>query len=331
MKILYTCISGLQEIARAALMEKKGHRVLKMMDGALLCEAERPSRAGCFNNTFEVLLERSYSGAGALDKLMSEAVRLGMRGSLSQIRGKVRTFRIVSSLENKLTSVDSRRKAELEKLIAARTGLRVERALADVEFWLYGRSEGIAFFLRRLSYERVTEKQLQKGELRPELCWCMNYLSSPSPRDVFLDPFAGSGAIPHSRLKMGSFAKLYALDIDRDKAKAIARRLGNAENVHVQPLPIAQIDSRIEPGSITKVVTDPPWGFFEEMNVPAFYADMWKHLLPICAQDARIVMLSARADEMERILMRMDTLAVEAIYRVLVNGKKAGIYVMRRT
>ena len=326
MRLLYTCISGLQDVVRAIVEEDSGHRVIKVLDGALICEAEHPSRAGCFNNTFEILLERPFAGKNVLDRMMAEALVPGIKLPLFHMKGMGSTFRIVSSMENKLVAVNAASKARLEQLIAKRTGLHVERAGADVEFWLYSRSEGLAFLLRRLSYGRVTERSLQKGELRPELCWCLNWLSRPSDADVFLDPFAGSGAIPLARMQMGGFKKLYAFDSDPAKGEAIGKRLGLDDRIEA----CAQEMEALALSGVTAVVTDPPWGFFEQIDVGALYEQMWQKLMEISAADARYVILAARTEEMQQAIDAQPGIALEQTYSILVNGKKAGICVARR-
>ncbi len=323
---LQTFISGLQDPICGVLRAFHVHEIQRVLDGAVVYEAEKPVRAGCFNNTFEVLLERTFVGRGALDRLMADALKAQL--PLRQEKGRARTFRIVCSLESKLTAVDARKKADLEHLIAQRTGLHVERAGADVEFWLYGRSEGRAYLMRRLSYDRITEKQLQRGELRPELCWMMNWLCGADAGDVFLDPFAGSGAIPLARQQMGPCAKLYAFDLDKEKADALGRRLG--AGAVVRSVDVRQLHAAIPDGTVTKVVTDPPWGYYDDADVPALYRDMLISLMRASAEKARMVILSARTEELDRALAQWPALKIEATYHILVNGKKAGVYVLAR-
>ncbi len=323
---LQTFISGLQDPICGVLRAFHAHEIQQVLDGAVVYQADRPVKAGCFNNTFEVQLERPFKGAGALDRLMADALKAQL--PLHPIPGSARTFRIVCSLESKLTAVDARKKSDLERLIAQRTGLRVERAGADVEFWLYGRSEGRAYLMRRLSYDRVTEKQLQKGELRPELCWTLNFLAGVDARDVFLDPFAGSGAIPLARMRMGPCAKLYALDLDSEKAAQVKRRLG--PRAIVRSLDVRHLSDAVPDGTITKVVTDPPWGYYDDADVPALYRDMLAALMQATAKKARMVVLSARTEEMDKALSVWPELIIEAVFRILVNGKKAGVYVLNR-
>ena len=331
MLILQTCISGLTDVVARALAEMGVAGEINKLDGALIYEADVPMAMDMCNNTFELLLQRPLLGNGALDQLMDEALKRRDALPLRPVAGNKRTFRIVSSRENTLCAVNGSKKTQLEQLIAKRTGLKPDRGLADIEYWLYSRSEGQSFLLRRLSYNRVTEKQLQKGELRPELCRVMNYLSVPTAEDIWLDPFSGSGALALARQSMGGYQKLYALDIDAQKAVALMDRLGLDKRIETACADIAHIGKLIPAGSVNKIVTDPPWGFYEQIDLPSFYQQMWQMISQPASKGARIVLLSARLAEMEQSIANQQDFKVKETYHILVNGKKACIYVIERT
>ncbi len=78
---------------------------------------------------------------------------------------------------------------------------------------------------------------------------------------------------------------------------------------------------------ITKIVTDPPWGLYENIeNIESFYSAMIKELVRVLKPKGIIVLLTARKDEFEKILSKQKNLELLEKYEILVSGKKSGIY-----
>lgn len=332
---LSTFIPGAQRIVQEILHAHGIERIVRMLDGAVLYHSAHFRYIPCFHNTFEVIYQTASQGRKPVDRLLRTLADNPALFSLRPLRSKrLTSFRLVTSQESQLTAVDPHNRAVLEARIARETGLRVNRAKADVEYWLLSRSEGVSFFLRRMGGSRITEKQLQPGELRPELCYLLNWLSRPGRHDVFLDPFCGSGAIPLSRLSIGSPERLYAADLNPAKAAVTQQRLRASFAdfpASVWPADIAAIPGRLPAGSISRIVTDPPWGLYEQADIVALYRTMLETFAHVARPGARIVILTAARPVLESTLQRWhDTFCLETAYPILVSGKKATIYVLTK-
>ncbi len=337
MIFLSTFISGFQDVVGDILAKYRAKRICALWDGAAVYENAHFINAPCFNNTFEVLRSQKAYGAQVLDSFAADVVRHARSLSLGGMKSKrAGSFRIVSSFENGLVSVNPKVKGALETMLRDTTGLSLNRAKADVEFWLYARREGHCFFLRRITRNRLTEKDLQKGELRPELAFFLNWLSDPQKQDVYLDPFCGSGALPISRAKLGAFQRMYVSDLDFEKVGMAEARLREAKDFDKRQhtfrvLGVEDLPEAIPLGSVSKIVTDPPWGYYEKCDVESLYRRMMGAFSTVAKPGAIIVLLSAQKETMERILMEFtSSVAVTHVYHILVSGKKAAVYVMRR-
>jgi tRNA (guanine6-N2)-methyltransferase len=102
-------------------------------------------------------------------------------------------------------------KTKIEKLISSQSKLKLNRSSSNTEFWILYRTEWFCYFLKRLSKHTAYEKILNKGELRPEIAFLMNWLSDPDKNDIVLDPFCGNGSIPIRRALNFPAKKIFAM------------------------------------------------------------------------------------------------------------------------
>ncbi|MCA9375178.1 hypothetical protein KC622_02505 [Candidatus Dojkabacteria bacterium] len=95
----------------------------------------------------------------------------------------------------------------------------------------------------------------QPNGLRKEIARLMIYLSNPSPDDVFLDPFCGTGTIPLLRSQLAPYSKIIAADASTSR---VNKELFKIPNCEVRETPIEKFEAgKMVPN---KIVTDPPWG-----------------------------------------------------------------------
>jgi predicted RNA methylase len=347
------------------LLNGRGCGVRLMLDGAAVYERRKEIELPAFNNVYEVLVCEKWKGR-SLDGFMKKVLadggawkkRLRFNGARTgqPSRG---VFRIVTSVENKLVSVDGKIKTRLEDIIASVTGLTPDRGGNGREYLFLIRGEGYAFFLKRLTYHKAHEKVLQKGELRPELCYMLNYLSGPSPGDRVLDPFCGCGGIAAARVRHFPCRAVYASDADLRRLNISSAGFNNRklfrvvafEPGHIEPsLPdenepsdetspifcreadIGALSEWLPPASVNKIVTDPPWGVYDaELNIAELYAVMFKQFERALTDDGVIVLLTARKELVRELLRdRRFGLAVTQAYDILVSGKKAGVFVIKK-
>ena len=83
--------------------------------------------------------------------------------------------------------------------------------------------------------------------------------------------------------------------------------------------------------SIDKIITDPPWGFYEEVgDILCFYDKMFESFERVLkSKESFVIILTARKTELEEIIQKHKYNIVEKI-DTLVNGKKASVYKLKR-
>jgi len=292
-------------------------------------KAEVIEKLSFVTNSFYVL--RHFVGSD-LATMAAAIVKERLDLPLALPRGK--TFRVVTSVANQLVAVDHSILEALERRITENTGLRSHRSKPDFEFWLAQRSEGHGFFSLRLSHHKAYDKILRKGELRPELANILCRLSDPKPKELFLDPFCGSGAIPIQRATAFAEGLVIASDQDESLVELLRERikdLGLKKRVVVRRDDALHL-TRYQDGAIHAIVTDPPWGHFVKTDAPIadFYRDMLKEFVRLLRADGRLVILTAEIAAMDDAAKRFDRLALLRKFNILLSGKKASVYVFSR-
>jgi hypothetical protein len=154
----------------------------------------------------------------------ASARRRGLDATVTALADKARVlrrppgataFRVMFHIDGQLVSPSPGARQRLEQAIGAATGLRPEPRGLCQEYWVIGRRDWpLAYLCERLPPGRAREVP-PKGALAPELSAVLVSLSRPDPRDVFLDPFAGSGSLVAARLDMPARRIIYN---DRDDA-----------------------------------------------------------------------------------------------------------------
>ena len=333
-----TFISGTGEIVRAMLEQRlKDGSILSLLDGAVEFETAVPYsdlNLFCFNNLFQVIhrgtLHEDESLDGYLKKLLAEEKTWG---ELKKSSPKIQTFRLVTSRQNQLTAVDPSLREKLEKMLGKKTGLRVNRSKPDTEFWVLSRSEGAIYFLQRLSKHMAYDKLLDPGELHPELAYMMCWLTSPKYTDVVLDPFCGYGAIPLQRSKRFPFEKLYAFDIaDKPLARTREKLPRKNPRIVVDRRDALTLEKVLPPESVDAVITDPPWGVFQEvgMELGEFYRRMLLQFEAVLKPGGKLVLLTAAGEALSAAMEAVPGFSLRQEYHILVSGKKSGLYLLEK-
>lgn len=222
---------------------------------------------------------------------------------------------------------------KLEGIIAKLTGLVNDRTGGDIEYRILYRSEGTAYFLMREVQGAGKGEKQQKGELVPHLAYIMNWLSRPSPGDFFLDPFCGHGAVSFQRLLHFPAETVFSSDIDAVMAEKTAKKLCSktSGNIVVKKLDLFNLRGVIGDIKVDRIVTDPPWGFYDEIDdIRGFYAKMLETFGLIIKDTGRIVILTARKEEFTSALMETNIFSVSETFNILVSGKKSAIYIVEK-
>jgi tRNA G10 N-methylase Trm11 len=186
------------------------------------------------------------------------------------------------------------------------------------------RSENIGFFCQLLKKRTFTEKNLNKGELRPELAFLLCSFAKIEKGDLVCDPFAGFGSIPIQAKQHFAFQHFFVNDIDQDKMNRLKNRL-QTDMISISYLDITHLKN-IGVQSLDKIITDPPWGYYENISdIVMFYKNMFRSFSECLSDDGQMIILSARKQEMEQAAEEARVDILEKI-NTLVNGKKASVY-----
>ncbi len=319
-------ITGFQDVVKKDLVERlPSCKVISIYDGLVHYQYAGNSRdlekIIYFNNTFFVL--KTWKGKGLNFPSMVGAVSSEKKYYLIN-KG---TFRVRFSQENQFAKVDKNIARRAEETVLQNSRLTLDRLSPTTEIWYSIRREGFAFCGQLITKREFTEKNLNKGELRPEIAYLISSFADIQKDDVILEPFCGYGSIPVQLVKKFHFSKLYVSDIDNKKISMNSQKKQLKNN---PCLDLRQADafnlSHIEDKSINLVITDPPWGFYEDIgDVKTFYKKMFASFDRILKDEGRIVILSARKEELEEVISELGY-KIETCLHTLVNGKKAGLY-----
>lgn len=322
-------ITGFQSVVEKDLCERfPSIKIINLLDGLVHYKFDGDSRELdkiiYFNNTFFVL--KTMKGKGLNFNSLAGAVT-SSKGYFLVNKG---SFRVRFQNENQFAKVDKSLTRKIEEYVQRNSKLQLDRLSPTNEIWLSIRREGFAFCGELISKREFTEKNLNKGELRPEIAYFICCFAGVQPEDTILEPFCGYGSIPIQLAKKFRFNKLYVSDIDDEKVRLTAGRkqLSNP-SVDCRTADALSL-SHIEDKSISLVITDPPWGFYEDIgDIEAFYKKMFHSFDRVLSADGRLVILSARKEELEKTAAACGFKIKNSLH-TLVNGKKAGLYFITR-
>lgn len=325
-------ITGFQSVVESDLIQRFPKlKIINLYDGLIHYRYDGDShdleKIIYFNNTFFVL--KTMKGKGLNFPSLVGAVCSGKNYFLVN-KG---SFRVRFQNENQFAKVDKNLARRAEDYVLANSKLKLDRLSPTNEVWFSIRREGFAFCGELISKREFTEKNLNKGELRPEIAYLICCFADINPEDTVLEPFCGYGSIPTQLAKKFRFKKLYISDIEEDRVELTKSRK------QISQAPEGLIDCRtadamnlshIEDKSISLVITDPPWGFYEDIgDIRDFYKKMFKSFDRLLNSDGRLVILSARKEELEETAAASGFKIKKGLH-TLVNGKKAGLYYITR-
>ena len=334
--------SGMQFIVKDILRKQiPDAEICQLFDGAVFFETDKPYdrlNMYCFNNIFSVIVYTENKN-GDIESFIRQIIKTRLQSDIiSNNSKKYRTFRVVVSSENQFVSVNEKLKVQIEKLISSQSKLKLNRSSSNAEFWILYRTEGFCYFLKRLSKHTAYEKLLNKGELHPEIAYLMNWLSDPDKNDVVLDPFCGNGSVPLRRALIFPAKLIFAFDADYDMINIVRKKivasksLSDMRNIVIRKVDIKYLDKELLQESIDKIVTDPPWGSYEKMNmeIEEFYEMMLLKMENVLKNNGVIVLLISRNNYIEKLIETIPNLSVEQNYNVLVSGKKANLVKLKK-
>lgn len=241
------------------------------------------------------------------------------------------SFRIRFSLSNTFSKVEKKFTRTAENKIVNQTRMWIDRLNPKTEFWYMIRTEGVGFYCQLIKKRRVTEKNLNKGELRPEFAYLLTRMVDISEVDTVLDPFAGYGSIPKQIDSNYRYKKLIASDINQE----LVIRLRKSTYSKKDRVTISCMDAlnmkELDSNSVSKIVTDPPWGIYSSItDEDSFYKELFSELYRVCVPDAELVILTSRKNIIIVEYIN-DYFTTIRKLEVLVNGKKSTVYHLKKT
>lgn len=321
-------ITGFQHVVEKNLSQiLAGVKILHVFDGLVhyqyAGDSHNLDKIIYFNNTFFVL--KTMKGKGLNFPSLVGAVSSEKKYYLIN-KG---TFRVRFQNENQFVKVDKNISKKAEETVLHNSKLHLDRLSPTTEIWYSIRREGFAFCGQLISKREFTEKNLNKGELRPEIAYLICCYADLNQDDVVAEPFCGYGSIPVQLIKKFRFQKLFASDIDKEKISINMQKKQLKDNPQINlSVNDAFVLSQIIDRSVDVVITDPPWGYFEQIDdIGEFYKKMFTSFKRILKENGRMIILSARKDEIEKAALKMNVQILSSLH-TLVNGKKASLYKM---
>lgn len=294
MKNWYASVNyGLEKIV-GDIIKTHGAQNIKVLDSALTFACPNEINIRCINNLFVIL---SVFDSENITEAAKKVSRLTFRFPAQN--GK--TFRIIVMDCGKLRAIPQNIMAGTENNISRQTKLAVHRANPDVEIWINRKNDGTTFFMARTKKHPPFEKKLKQGELRPDVADIMLHKAKPNKQSVIVDMFGGWGAIA-AAVESGRYQKIYTGDINDECVSHQKTRLKNKRNCTVQKWDAFKLP--IDDKSVDSVVTDPPWGGYEKINVPRFYDDFIAEAARILRLDGSFVFLSSAQNEVIQSLQK---------------------------
>ncbi len=321
-------ITGFQHVVEKNLPQiLAGVKILHVFDGLVhyqyAGDSHNLDKIIYFNNTFFVL--KTMKGKGLNFPSLVGAVSSEKKYYLIN-KG---TFRVRFQNENQFVKVDKNISKKAEETVLHNSKLHLDRLSPTTEIWYSIRREGFAYCGQLISKREFTEKNLNKGELRPEIAYLICCYADLNQDDVVAEPFCGYGSIPVQLIKKFRFQKLFASDIDKEKISINMQKKQLKDNPQIElSVNDAFVLPQIIDRSVDVVITDPPWGYFEQIDdIYEFYKKMFTSFKRILKENGRMIILSARKDEIEKAALEMNVQILSSLH-TLVNGKKASLYKM---
>jgi 16S rRNA G966 N2-methylase RsmD len=280
-------------------------------------------------NSFVVIASTPRRG---IDKGVGQLTRLAASAKFPPASLRNSRFRTMIQIDGELSAADKRVKTALDRAVSVRTGQRIEPRGRCQEYWVIGRTGwGELLLCARLPGPSRAPKA--RGALSYELSSMLVAASRPSARDVFLDPFAGSGSLVLARAESDA-RRIWYSDINlREFEHDFPRELYAGRHVDFLDDDALTLDS-VPDGQVDVIVTDPPWGEYDDVEMPyaEFARAMAKSFSRVLRQpEGRFVVLASRktatvvAGEFGR-----GGFSINSAHEILVSGHPATVLVGAR-
>lgn len=310
-------------------------KILKNLDGLIVYKTNNTNiNLPYTNNDFLVLDFQNNLGGGTFNKQLQHFVK-NIKINYNVIRSILpfnKSFKILTFDKNQPTKINYQIIETLEKSIQNNTQLKLGKSKHDIDIQIVNRSEGLMFCLIKLNNHKLNEKQIKQGSLKPELAYSLARIAEVKESDIVMDMFCGSGAIPKSIVRNFKYNMIFASDIDEEKTNPLKKEYkNNNKKLYIKQRDALDLNY-FENDFIDKIITDPPWNIYNKQDIAFvdFYKVMLNEMSRILKPNGKAVVLMGNIEEFEQAINSVKTLNIENKYNILVNGKKANIYILKK-
>jgi len=298
-------------------------RVIKSDGGAVHYAVNKPldpTRLPFASNTFRVI--KKFRDVADFGEMADGMAALSFTSAAA--RG---SFRVRFSRESEFVGVSPHIMQTAERAVIKSCGLRLDRNKPDTEFWFIIRRGGTAFFTELMKHGSADKPG--KGELRPELAYLLCVYAGIRRGDVVCDPFAGHGAVPKALTRFPC-KKIYVSDNEPVLVTVMQKSsLKKDARVEITFRDAADL-SHIGEKTVDRIITDPPWGFFGEINDLAdLYFRVFVEFRRILRDNGCIALLAGKPAESAEAAISAEFKLIDE-FPVLVNGKKASVIMLNK-
>lgn len=280
-----------------------------------------------FTNVFVVL--NDFTDAISLEEMVPQALAKTKHFSLTSLDlSPLRSFRLRTLESGTPQALSPRVQQQLTQAVTSATSLTYQAGKADVDFWLMRRRNGYGIWGLRVPRPRFKRLKRHPGQLRVEVAHLLCVAAGVTSRDVVLDPFAGYGAIVQEAVAGFSPKKVIAVEKNTRLVQRLQMDMQEKRSVQVVCADALQL--KLPGGSVTRIVTDPPWGQFLSPEIPLskLYTAMVREFARVLRPGGIAVVLTGAPEDLRQSLP--NSLKEVAAYPLLVSGKKATLIKLRR-
>ena len=322
--VVMLCPAGFEDVVAMAARSElpkfaEQSRSGGLVQGQTVASIRQLRGFSCATNVFQVLHRVPRS---TVENELRQ-VLIDLPGAARPIGMPMRgTFRLRIHNDGQFESTSDALARRLELHLASWTGLFASRRAGGLEIWLIRRTREAESILAAKLTAGVQRRA--PGVLRPEICAALARVEPLRGRELVLDPFAGSGAIGQACVDAGA-QQVWLNDV-RSGARArpaSARIVWTARDFR---------SIGATPGSVSAVVTDPPWGHYPagDQDVDRLYTDLGAAAASWLEPGGAVVLLTGTHDGNVEHFLRAGELACELDLAVLVNGHKARVLRARK-
>jgi hypothetical protein len=241
------------------------------------------------------------------------------------------TYRIFGQKNGRTISLPVDFKQEFIAKLEYFERLKFDNQSCDVEIWFIESNQAdqansdslekrVGLCGIKISSHPDYQQSLQKGELRPEIAYFLNFAADPVKGGVLLDPFAGSGAIALAAAKNFDYQKIYAGEksltdpskspeensaspsplpsSSKSSSKSPPKSNANASPRRHEDKSITWLEmdgtkmAQMEKNSVDRIVSDPPWGIYNsKLDIADLYDAFLEKSTQILKNDGQMLLL----------------------------------------